>query len=254
MSKKRKMENNVGRLIKALDMTLTEFARKIGVSASSIKKVVEGTRGISNDLRSRIFAETGVMFFSATEEVPMEFNREEILEGMKGVQMSENQARYAANSIIRKSIELMMVAAARPGVGKSFAVFTALTQAIEKVKNEFQMEKHIDALLRERSSTETKLYTVRELRGNNLLAEQTGFKDDPALNDEQKIPLTRTVGWMPAKDAFNIMWQQRELVCELLKNPNGELSAEAKTRMEEMTAQIEKQMDEIVSTAYPPLR
>ncbi len=254
MSKKRKVENNLGRLIKALDMTLSEFARTIGVSASAIKKVVEGKRSISDDLRSRIFAETGYFFFSALQETPMEFSKQEVVEYMRQVQMSENQARFAACNVLGKSIELMMVAAARPGVGKSFAVFTALNLAIEKVKTEFHMDNHIDAVLRERNSTETKLYTVRELRENKLLSEQTGFKDDPALKDEAKIPLTRTVGWLPVKDATNIMWQQRELICQLLKNPDGEISEEAKARMEEMATQLDKQMDEVVSAAYPTLR
>ena len=254
MSKKRKCENNLGRLIKALDMTLAEFARTLGVSASAIKKVVEGKRTISDDLRSRIFAETGVFFFSAAKETPTEFSQDEVDEHRRQIQMSDNQAKFAASNIVGKSIELMMVAAARPGVGKSFPVFTALNLAIEKVKNEFHMEKHIDAVLRERSSTETKLYTVRELRDNEVLAKQTGFKDDPALKDDAKIPLTRTVGWLPVKDASNIMWQQRELICQLLKNPDGELTGEAKARMEEMATQLEKQMDEVVSAAYPTLR
>ena len=254
MPKKRKTENNLGRLIRALGMTQTEFAKTLGMSASAVKKAVEGKRIISDDLRSRIFAETGIFFFSAAEETPMSFSKEEIIEHMRQVQMNSNQARFAACNILGKSIELMMIAAARPGVRKSFAVFTALTQAIEKVKNEFRMEKHIDAVLRERSSTETKLYTVRELRGNNLLAEQTGFKDDPALKDEDKIPLTRTVGWLPAKEIFNIMWQQREFICELLKNPDGELDEATKVRLEAMAAQVEKQVDDAISAAYPTLR
>ena len=254
MSKKRKRENNAGRLIRALGMTLSEFARTLGVSASAIKKVVEGKRTISDDLRSRIFAETGILFFSTPEETPMEFSKEEVEEHRREIGMSEKQARFAANNIIGKSIELMMIAAARPGVGKSFPVFTALNLAVEKVKNEFHMEKHIDAVLRERSSTESKLYTVRELRGNHLLAEQTGFKDDPALKDDDKIPLTRAVGWIPTKEIFNIMWQQREFICELLKNPDGELDEATKVRLEAMAAQVEKQVDDAISAAYPTLR
>ena len=253
MPKKRKSENNLGRLIRALDLSQTEFARILGVSASSIKKVVGGTRALSDDLRARIFAETGIMFFSAAEETPMEFTKEELLEFKKQILFNENQSRYAAG-ILSKSLELMMIAASRPGVQKSFSVFSALGQAIAKVKNEFHMEKHIDAVLRERNSTETKLYTVRELRDNSILAEQTGFKDNPALNDEQKIPLTRTVGWLPAKDIFNVMWKQREFLCEILKNQSADLTDEAKAKLEEMAGQVQKQFDEVVYASYPDLR
>src|SRR5208337_1585909 len=76
----------------------------------------------------------------------------------------------------------------------------AMIQALEPVKNEFHLEKHVDAELRDRHSTETKLYTVRELRNNDLLAKMVNFKDNPNLKDDEKLPLTKTTGWLPVKE------------------------------------------------------
>jgi len=111
--------------------------------------------------------------------------------------------------VIVKLIEVMMAASTRPGVEKSYVVFNTLIQAIERVKNEFQMEKHIDAELRNRQATETKLYRVGDLRKNDLLAKQVGFKDNPKLKDDEKIPQAKTTGWLPAKELFNIAWQHQ---------------------------------------------
>ena len=148
----------------------------------------------------------------------------------------------------------MMIAAARPGVDKAVPVFSAITLAIENVKKEFQMEKHLDAVLRERNSTETKLYTVRELRNNNVLAEQTGYKDDPALKDEDKIPLTRSVGYFPQKDFFSIIWQHLQLYTEILRDQDGTLTEEAKARLAILAGQIQKQMNDAGNASYPTLR
>lgn len=156
--------------------------------------------------------------------------------------------------MISRSVELMMIAAARPGVDKAVPVFSALTLAIEKVKKEFQMEKHLDAILQERHSTETKLYTVRELRNDKVLAEQTGFKDDPALKDETKIALTRTVGWFPQKDFFSIIWQMMQLFAEILKNQDSDLTEDAKAKLEKLASQMQKQMDDAGYASYPTLR
>ena len=97
----------------------------------------------------------------------------------------------------------------------------------------------------------TPIYTVRQLRDNGVLGQQTGFKDDPALKDDQKIALIRTVGWLPTKDFFNIWWQHREPVCEILNNQDGEMSQEQKAIFEEMADQVQKQMDQAGFASYP---
>jgi transcriptional regulator with XRE-family HTH domain len=253
MPKKRKSENNIGHLIKAIGLTQQEFAQRLGVSASAIKKVVAGKRPISDDLRSRIYAETGLIFFSAPKEDPLEYTKENYKDYKKDITFTEKNAQVAAG-LISRSVELMMIAAARPGVDKAVPVFSAITLAIENVKKEFQMEKHLDAVLQERNSTETKLYTVRELRNNNVLAEQTGYKDDPALKDDDKIPLTRTVGWLPQKDFFSIIWQHLQLYTEILKDQDGVLTEEAKARLAILAGQIQKQMNDAGYASYPTLR
>ena len=138
-----------------------------------------------------------------------------------------------------KLVELMLAASARPGVEKSYVVFNALIQAIERVKNEFHMEKHIDAELRDRQATETKLYNVGELRKNDLLARQVGFKDDPKLSNEAQIPLTKSVGWLPAKEMFNVAWQHRELMKEMSRSGSDNLTEAQKVKL----AEIEKQRE-----------
>lgn len=146
-----------------------------------------------------------------------------------------------------KLVELMMAASARPGVEKSYVIFNALIQAIERVKNEFQMEKHIDAELRDRQATKTKLYTVRELRQNELLAKQVGFTDDPKLNDEDQVPLSKTVGWLPAKDLFNIVWQHHAFMKEISVSDKDEPTEAQKAKL----AEIEKQRDREIDSFLP---
>ena len=120
------------------------------------------------------------MLFPAPEEEPLEYTKEDHAAWKKEVLLDRNSV-VAAQRVIMKLIEVMMAASVRPGVEKSYVVFNALIQAVERVKDEFQMEKHIEAELRDRQATETKLYTVRELRQNDLLAKQVGFKDDKKI-------------------------------------------------------------------------
>ncbi len=122
------------------------------MSGSIIKKLEAGKRTISQDLSSRIFAETGILLFSAPEEEPLEYSKEDHAAWKKEILFDQKSVK-AAERIVMKLIELMMAASVRPGVEKSYVVFNALIQAIERVKNEFQMEKHIDAELRDRQAT-----------------------------------------------------------------------------------------------------
>jgi transcriptional regulator with XRE-family HTH domain len=242
MPKKRKTKNNLTRLREGLGLSQPDFARRFGVSASIIKKLEAGTRTITNDLSSRIFAETGIMLLPGPEEVPLEYAKADH-EAWKKEVLLDSKSVKAAERVLMKLIEVMMAASVRPGVEKSYVVFNGLIQAIERVKNEFQMEKHIDAELRDRQATETKLYSVRELRQNDLLAKQVGFKDDPKLKDDQEIPMTKSVGWLPARELFNVSWQHKEFIKELASSGDGELTEAQKTKLADMQQQLNTEVD-----------
>jgi transcriptional regulator with XRE-family HTH domain len=242
MPKKRKIETNLSRLIKGLGLTLAEFAREIGVSASAIKKTVEGKRGMSQELRSKIFSETGVIFVDSGPDELLFYTKEDHRKFKNETAFNEAAAKVAAG-MVAKQVELLMLAASRPTVGKSLPIFNALNLALNKIKDEYHLEKIIDAVLRERHATQTRLYTIKELRENNLLADQVGFKDDPNYRDDQRIPLSKTTGWIPAKDCFNIAWQNRELFKELMESQEDELTKDQEERLQAMQAQMEREID-----------
>jgi DNA-binding XRE family transcriptional regulator len=251
MPKKSKRESDLTIVRKGLDLSQAEFARRLGVSASIIKKLEEGKRTISQDLTSRIFAETGVLFVNAhLPDEPFSYTKEDHAQWLKDTQLDQKGAKVATG-VVMKLVELMLVAAARPGVQKSSQVFHAIIQAIEKVKTELHLEKHIDAELRDRHSTETKQYSVRELRDNDLLAKSVGFKDDPKLKDDEILTLTKATGWLPAKEFFNVWWQHRELVGEILKSDGDELPDETRAKLEQLGETLEKAMDKEVSKLLP---
>ena len=207
---------------------------------------------MSQDLSSRVFAESGVLLLNQPSLPPLEkYSPEDHRAWFEDVQLNPKAAAVAARQI-GKLVELMLVAAARPGVQKSYQTFNALLQALERVKSEFRLEKHIEAELRERQSTETRRYTVRELRDNDLLAQMVHFKDSPDLKDDDILPLTKASGDLPTKELFNIWWQHRELIAELLKTPDSELTDEAKTKLEVVGQQIEQALDREIAAFLPP--
>jgi transcriptional regulator with XRE-family HTH domain len=242
MPKKRYVKNNVTRLREGMGLSQPDFAKRFGVSASIIKKLEAGTRTITQDLSARIFAETGVMFVSVAPKEPLVYTKEDYAEWKKEVLFDPKTVK-GAERVIMRLVELMMAASARPGVEKSYVIFNALIQAIERVKSDFQMEKHIDAELRDRQATETRQYTVRELRQNDLLAKQVGFKDDPKLKDEDQIPLGKTVGWLPTKELFNISWQHKEFMKELERSDEAQLTEEQTAKLKEIEAKLDKEVD-----------
>ena len=73
---KPKFKNNLTRVREGLGLSQPDFARKLGVSASIIKKVEAGKRTLSQDLSAAIFAETGRLLISAPEETPLEYTTE----------------------------------------------------------------------------------------------------------------------------------------------------------------------------------
>jgi transcriptional regulator with XRE-family HTH domain len=244
MPKKPKQKTNLTIVREGLDLSQSEFARQLGVSASLIKKVERGKRPMGQDLKARILAETGVIFVN--EKLPDEqfsYTREDHAAWLKEVQFNQKSAEVAARLVL-KLVELMLFAAARPGVQKSYQVWNGMIQALERVKNEFHLEKHIDAELRDRHSTETKLYTIRELRNNDRLAKMVDFKDDPNWKDDETIPLTKTTGWLPVKELFNLWWQHREFLSEIAKTQEAELTDEKKSKLEQLAQSLEKVMNQ----------
>ena len=246
MPKKKPIENNLTRLRKALDLPQSEFARKLGVSASIIKKVESVKRPIIPDLSTRIFAETGVMWVPGKKAKPLNYSKADHAAWKQAARLDQSTIK-AAERVITLQIELLLAASVRPGVDKGHVVYNALLQAVNHIKDEFRMEKHIDAELRDRQKTETRLYAVGELRKNDLLAAQVGFKDDPKLTDDERIPLTKSTGWLPAKEIFNIWWQHREFLKEIIELDEKDLSEAQRSKL----AAIEKQADKEIDAFLP---
>jgi hypothetical protein len=189
----------------------------------------------------RVFFETGVWIVPGIQTEPFTYNREDYHAWKKELPYNEQIARALAHQLA-KWVEMMLLAAARPGIDKGFHLFHVLMQEVQRISREFQMEKHIDAYLRDRYSTDTTAYTVRELRANDLLARMVEFKDDPKYNDDQVLPLTKAVGWMPTKEVFNIAWNHRAVMQEILRNPNADLTPEQQAALEEMEKQFDAEI------------
>ena len=144
MPKKRKFETDLSRLIKGIGLSLADFAKEIGVSGSTIKSVIKGTRPMTQELKSRVFAETGVLFLEVAKEdaskcEPLVYTKQMHQEFKKESVFNEKAAKIAAG-LVAKQVELLMLAASRPTVGKSLPIFTALQLAMEKIKDEYRAQ------------------------------------------------------------------------------------------------------------------
>jgi transcriptional regulator with XRE-family HTH domain len=230
---------------KGIGISQADFARKIGLSASMIKKIEGGIRDLPQDVMCRIFFETGLWIVPGVAKEPFIYTREDYDAWKNTLPYNELIARQLAHQL-SKWVEMMMLAAARPGIDKGFQLYHVLLQEIQKISREFQMERHIEAWLRDRNSTETKAYTVRELRANDLLARMVEFKDDPKYKDDDVLPLTKSVGWMPTKEIFNIAWNHRTAVQEILRDPNASLTPEQEVVLEEMEKQFDAEIKRTV--------
>jgi transcriptional regulator with XRE-family HTH domain len=215
-----------------------EFARRLGVTASHIKKLESRKRFLTQEVASRIFVETGVMFVLSDRDDPIGYTGADHIKWKEATTVCSRGAKIAAKKV-SNLVELMFAAAARPGANATFQIFNALNQAIENIKDEFELDKHIDAELRDRYSTETKLYTVRELRDNNLLAGMVGFEDKPEYKDDDKIPLTKPIKWFPSKEIFNVMWQHRNFTAQLRQTPEVSWTPEDRAKLEHINQQME---------------
>jgi transcriptional regulator with XRE-family HTH domain len=241
--KKPPKESDLTKVRKGLGLSQPDFARRLGVSASMIKKLEEGKRRMTQDLQARIYAETGITFINGDVcNESFSYSKEDHTEWLTETRFNKRGAEIAAR-MIAKLAELMFDAASHPNVQKSLQVFNALLQSVERIKDEFQLDPHIEALLRDRYSTDTRRYSVRELRDNDLLAKMVGFKDDPDLKDDEKLLLTKTTGWFPTKELFNITWQHREFLTEMIKMQGDVLGEEAKAKAEQIEKQLDLEMD-----------
>ena len=226
---------------KAIGISQADFARKMGLSASMIKKIEGGIRDLPQDIMCRIFFETGIWIVPGIENEAMTYTRENYEAWKKTLPYNEQIGRAIAHQI-GKWVEIMMLAAARPGIDKGYQLYHALVQDIFKISREFQMEKHIEASLRDRNATETKMYAVRELRENDLLAKMVEFKDDLKYNGDEVLPFTKTVGWMPVKEFFNITWHHRVMLQELTDNPSISRTPEQEAAFKEMQKQFDAEL------------
>lgn len=205
----------------AIGFSQTQFARLIGVTTSTIKRIENGQLKISQELTGRIFLATGVIVIE-TPSGPQRIvcTREpytkQSLQEWRSEFTPNSSVAMALAGHLAKWVEILLLASARPGVAKSFQVFHALLQALEAINREFDLQKHIDAHLAERHSTQTQLYRVADLRRNSLLAQMVHFQDDPKLSDADQIPLTKPIGWLPNRDFFNLLWKHQELFQSLL--------------------------------------
>lgn len=204
-------------LRQAIGLTQGEFARLIGVGTSTVKRIESRTLKMSQELAARMFLATGFM----VTETPggkqtMTWNGEpytkESFELWKAELATNTAVASALTAQLVNWIEILLLASARPGAGKTVQVFHALLQSLHRITDEFQMQKHIDALLSERHSTETQLYRVGDLRKNSLLASMVQFQDDPTLTDQDEIPLTKPVGWLQHRELFAVLWTHQELL------------------------------------------
>ena len=84
MPKGRHIKNNLTRVREGIGLSQLEFARRLGVSVSIIKKVEAGERPASSDLAARVFAETGVLLTSRSEEAPIEYTKANTRPGSGG--------------------------------------------------------------------------------------------------------------------------------------------------------------------------
>ena len=171
-------KNNLTRVREGIGLSQLEFARRLGVSVSIIKKVEAGERPTNSDLVTRVFAETGVLLASSSEEAPIEYTKAKHAAWKRQVRLDQQSVREAGRVIMRH-VKLVMAASARPGVEKFSAVFHGLVQAVERVKREFKLEEPIEAELRQR--------------------QKTGFKDASKLRSEEpeSIGQSRWAGCRP---------------------------------------------------------
>ena len=235
MPKKPERKSHLTTVREALRLSQPQFAERLAVSASIIKKVEEGKRAGSDELKARIYAETGLWFFNKDEAPhlatqPCTYTKADHAAWMEEVQFDQKYAKLAAH-VVLKLVELMLVAAARPGVQKSFQVYTALLMAVERVKNEFHIEKHIEAEMRDRHMTETGSFTVHELRASRDLAKLWNFQDDPKRKGDETLLLEKTTGWYPTKEIQYALSKHRDMVSRVFKTQSGELSNEAKANL-----------------------
>jgi len=244
MPKPSQAKHPLQQIREVLDLSQPELAKRLGVSASTIKKIEARKRSITPDLNARLYAETGVMLADSPFPSPFSYTREDFENWKAEATLTQKQAEALAH-ILGKLPRLMLIAATRPGVGKGPQVTNALIQAYERIKSEFGLDPHIQGHLKDANSTETRLYTVRELRENPLLAQDVGFEDNPNLRDDQTLPLTRAVGWIPTKEVLSIFWRNRDALAaaNAALRQGGDVPAEMEAKLEQVDQEIDAQVN-----------
>ncbi len=207
----------------ALGFSQTKFTHLIGVTTSTVKRIENGQLKISQELTGRTLLATGVIIVE-TDVGPKtivctgEPYTKESFQNWRSEFTPNSSVAMAVAGQVAKWVEILLLASARPGVTKTFQVFHSLIHALDTINRDFELQKHIDAHLAERHSTQTQLYRIGELRKNSLLAKMVNFHDDPNLKDEDQIPLTKPVGWLPNRDLFNVLWNNQDVFQSLVSS------------------------------------
>ena len=73
-------------------------------------------------------------------------------------------------------------------------------------------------------------------------AQMLNFHDDPTLNDEAQIPLTKPIGWLPNRDLFNLLWDHQDLFQRLFSSAGPDLAPE----LDDKLRQLEKHLEAVM--------
>ena len=206
----------IGALRKILGQTQSEFAATVGVSKDAVASWGCGRNELSATMARRIALATGVDDRSLQRaELPLltlslpqrPFTREDFAAHQKsfwGGTTEANVRRHAQRCA--EALELLFMAAAqREGAARLNGVMASFTQWCNEAREQFGLEKAIDAQLDERPRpfAMTKSYGQwRELaKSDPKLAKKMGFKDEPKKEGGETLTLSAdlvpvwTPGW-----------------------------------------------------------
>ncbi|MFA6545474.1 MAG: hypothetical protein WCS99_13730, partial [Limisphaerales bacterium] len=199
MPKAAPIPHPIAQIRKALDVSIPEFARTLGISGSLLKKIEASKKPMSPDVRGRVFLETGFIIYDGPRNDLIEYSQAMHTEWRAQLPNRSEFAPPLAH-VLSKQILLLLQAAGRPGVEKVMQVFNSVLLALERIKDEFHLDASLAGQQRDRHLTEQKRIFVGELRKNFHLAELYGFKDRPELKDDEEVVLEKPTGWLPTKE------------------------------------------------------
>ena len=249
MPRKSHSQHPLNALRRTLGLSQTALARLIGVTPCAVKRIENGRLKISRDFVARLFLATGSVILETpgglrTITWTGERYTRQSFELWKAELQPNSAVASALSAQLVRWIEILMLASARPGAGKTVQVFHAVLQSLQSISEQFKMHNHIDALLRERHSTETQLYRVADLRENSALATRVQFHDDPKWKDDDQILLTKPTGWLQHLEIFDLLWTHRDVLTSSVSgNDSG---SDSSLDLLKTLAEVEKQLEAIL--------